>query len=189
MAVAMYNYSSANGSLPPPAVYDKQGRPLLSWRVLILSYIEQDDLFKQFRLDQPWDSPHNLNLLPKMPRTYAPFDGRPTPEPYSTYYQVFVGKGAAFEGPRGTRLEEDFPDGTSNTFLIVEAGEAVPWTKPVDLPYDAKKPLPRLGGVFKKSFQAALADGSVRGVSRDTSKETIRAAITRNGGDELGPDW
>jgi hypothetical protein len=57
------------------------------------------------------------------------------------------------------------------------------------LPYDANKPLPRLGGTFKKSFQTALADGSVRGVSRETSEETLRAAITRNGRDDLGPDW
>ncbi len=185
----MQSYNDVHGALPPPAVYGKDGRPLLSWRVLLLPYVEQDVLFKQFKLDEPWDSPHNLELLTKMPRIYAPFDGSSPPEPYATFYQVFVGKGTAFEGVKGKRLLDEFPDGTSNTFLIIEAGEAVPWTKPEDLPYAADKPLPRVGGLFKDSIRAALADGSVRQIKRDTSESTLRAAITRNGGDSLGPDW
>jgi hypothetical protein len=185
----MHNYSSEQGSLPPAALHGKDGRPLLSWRVLVLPYIEQDGLYRQFRLDEPWDSPHNIQLLPKMPKVYSPFDGRPTSEPYTTYYQVFVGKGAAFEGARGLRADGDFPDGTSNTILIVEAGSAVPWTKPEDLAYEAGKPLPRLGGLFKGTFRAALADSSVRSVSKEVSEDTLRAAVTRDGHDELGPDW
>jgi hypothetical protein len=184
----MHNYSS-HGSLPPHAIYSKDGKPLLSWRVLLLPYIEQSDLYEQFHLDEPWDSPHNVQFLPRMPKVFTPFKGRPTREPHTTFYQVFVGKGAAFEGRKGLCLEADFPDGTSNTFLIVEAGMAVPWTKPEDLPYDAGKPLPRLGGLFKDTFRAALADGSVRDFSKEVSEATLRAAVTRNGGDELGPDW
>jgi hypothetical protein len=189
MAVAMYSYDSNLGSLPPPVVYDGQGKPLLSWRVLLLPFVEHDDLFKQFRLDEPWDSPHNLELLPKMPKLYAPFDGRPTSQPYTTFYQVFVGKGTAFEGPKGLRLSGDFPDGTSRTFLIVEAGEAVPWTKPEDLLYDADKPLPRLGGLFKDSFRVVFADCSVHSVKKDAKEIAIRAAITRNGGEQVELDW
>src|SRR3954453_12973827 len=111
----MHSYESHHGSLPPPAVHDKDGRPLLSWRVLILPYVEQDELYKRFRLDEPWDSPHNRALLPEMPRTYTAYNGSKPPTPHSTYYQAFVGKGTAFEGPRGMRLKEDFPDGTSQT--------------------------------------------------------------------------
>ena len=80
-----------------------------------------------------------------MPRIYGRYDRGTTKEPHTTFYQVFVGKGAAFEGTRGLKLAEDFPDGTSNTILIVEAGEAVPWTKPDDLPYAADRPLPGPG--------------------------------------------
>jgi len=190
MAVAMYNYSSGNHhTLPPPAIYDGKGSPLLSWRVSLLQYIEQQDLFAQFRLDEPWDSPHNIRLLPRMPKLYAPFDGSSPPQPYTTFYQVFVGKGTAFEGPDGVRLPGDFPNGTSDTFLIVEAGEAVPWTKPVDLLYVPDQPLPKLGGIFKDGFRAALADGSIRSIGKETSENTIRAAIMRNGKDRLGPDW
>ena len=189
MAVAMYNYDCTHGSLPPHAVYGKDGTPLLSWRVLILPFIEQNDLYKKFRLDEPWDSPHNIALLPEMPKVYGRYDHGPTTEPHTTFYQVFVGKGAAFEGKKGMRLAQDFPDSTSNTFLIVEGGSAVPWTKPEDLPYTRGEPLPELGGLGKGTIRAALADGSVRFINRAVSEDTLRAAITRNGGESLGSDW
>src|SRR4051812_45799756 len=171
MAVAMYSYLADHGTLPPPAVCGEGGRPLLSWRVSLLPYIEQKDLFDQFKLDEPWDSPHNVGLLPQMPKVYAPFDGSSPPEPHTTFYQVFVGKGTAFEGPTGLHLPGDCPDGSSDTLLIVEAGGAVTWTKPEDLPYAADRPLPKLGGLFKDGFRVALADGSVRSVNKGTSEK------------------
>ena len=189
MAVAIHNYQDNHGTLPPHAVYSKDGKPLLSWRVLILPFIEQSTLFEKFHLDEPWDSPHNIALLPEMPKMYGRYDHKTTAAPYTTFYQVFVGKGAAFEGAKGLKLAEDFPDGTSNTILMVEAGEAVPWTKPEDLPYAADQPLPALGGLFMSTIRSALADGSVHSIKRETSEETLRASITRNGGDTLGPDW
>jgi Protein of unknown function (DUF1559) len=189
MAVAIHSYQETHGTLPPHAVYGKDGQPLLSWRVLILPFIEQEKLYKKFRLDESWDSPHNIALLSEMPRIYGRYDDRTTAEPHTTFYQVFVGRGVAFEGVKGMKLAEDFPDGTSNTILIVEAGEAVPWTKPEDLPYERDRPLPTLGGLFKETIRAALADGSIHSFTRDTSEKTIRAAITRNGGDSLGSDW
>src|SRR5439155_1388856 len=119
---------------PAAAVYDKDGKAILSWRVLILPYIEQDRLYRKFRLNEPWDSPHNKKLLEMMPKTYAAPNAKGDP-PYTTHYQVFVGPGAGFEGKRGLRIG-DFTDGTSNTILVAEAARAVPWTKPEDLPYD-----------------------------------------------------
>src|SRR5882672_4340583 len=65
LALAMHNYHSAYGQLPPAAVRDKNGKLLLSWRVLILPYIEQDNLFKEFKLEEPWDSDHNKKLIAK----------------------------------------------------------------------------------------------------------------------------
>jgi len=108
---------------------------------------------------------------------------------FSTICHVFVGKGTAFEGPRGLRLTDDFPDGTSNTLVIVEAGKPVPWTKPEELTYDPLAPLPELIGVYLDRFRVALADASTRTVRVDMSEKTLRAAITRNGGDKLGVDW
>src|SRR5207244_3205303 len=110
----MHNYESAHGTLPPAAVRSTDGTPLLSWRVAILPFIEQDTLYQEFHLDEPWDSPHNIRLLERMPRTYAPFSGKKTPQPYTTYYQVFVGEGTAFEGPEGIAMAT-FRRGTSNT--------------------------------------------------------------------------
>jgi hypothetical protein len=183
MAVAMHNYASTEqGRFPPPAVYSEDGRPLLSWRVLLLPYLEQGELSKQFKLDEPWDSPHNIRLLERMPRTYGPFDGSSPPRPFTTFYQVFVGEGTAFGGKQGLPVEAGSPDGNADTFLIVEAGEAVPWTKPEDLSYDASRPLPKLGGLFKNGgFRVAMVDGSVRDIPRDEDENTLRVRIARKG--------
>lgn len=186
----MLNYKDGHGRLPPAVVYGKYGQPLYSWRVLILPYIEQEELYKQFHLDEPWDSPHNIQLLAKMPAMFAPPPGKAKKVPPNhTVCKVFVGKGAAFEGREGLSLSHDFPDGTSSTLLIVEAGTPAPWTKPEDLAYDPEGLLPDLRCIFKDGFRACMADGSRRWVRKGLSEATLRAAITRNGGEPLGPDW
>jgi hypothetical protein len=186
----MLNYEGKHGRMPPAVVYGEYGKPLLSWRVLILPFMEEEQLYKEFRLDEPWDSPHNLRLLPRMPMTYAPPSGKAAKvPPHHTVCKVFVGKGAAFEGREGLSLGHDFPDGTSNTLLVVEAGEPVPWTKPEDLAYEPGGSLPDLRRLFKDGFRACMADGSRRFVGKESSEATLRALITRNGSDKAGPDW
>jgi hypothetical protein len=189
LALAMHNYQSVEGTLPPPAVYSKDGRPLLSWRVLLLPYIEEQHLYKAFRLDEPWDSPHNLRLLGRLPRVYDSARRKEVDRPHTTHYLAFVGKGTAFEGRQRLRMPQDFPDGTANTILIVDAAQGVLWTEPEDLSYDPAQPLPALGALSPQYFHALLVDGSVRQINRKTSDQTLRAAITRNGGETLGPDW
>jgi hypothetical protein len=156
--------------------------------VLLLPYLEQQDLYKQFKLDEPWDSPNNLPLLEKMPRTYAPprYKEHLVP-PNHTICHVFVGPGTSFERGPAIRLQDGFPDGTSNTLFIVEAGEPVPWTKPEDLVYDPNGPLPQLKGLFKHGFRVSMADGSRRFFSYDIPEKSLRALITRNGGEKA--DW
>jgi hypothetical protein len=190
LASAMHEYNEDHGTLPPHAIYDGEGRPLLSWRVLLLPYLGEAELYEAFRLDEPWDGPHNAALLARRPEVFAAPGYWPGDGPHGTFFQVFVGPGAAFEGRKGMKLSDDFPDGLSNTILIAEAGEAVPWTAPADLPYAPDKPLPKLGGLRLREamFMVALADGSVREI-RVTNEETIRAAITRNGDDRPGRDW
>jgi hypothetical protein len=136
----MHNYHSTHGKLPPAVVYGKDGKPLYSWRVLILPFLEEHELYDQFKLDEPWDSAHNKPLLARMPSVYGPFNGERPAEPHATFYQVFVGEGTAFEKRDSMRQEHDFPGRSSARFLIVEAGKAVPWMKPEDLPYATDQP-------------------------------------------------
>ncbi len=181
LSLSMHNYANVHRFLPPHALYSKDGRPLLSWRVALLPYLEQDLLYKKFKLDEPWDSPNNKALLKYMPPSYIPPEERPSTEPYHTYYQVFVGTNGAvgplFEPSPKYRvaLSGGIPDGTSGTFLIVEAGTAVPWTKPEDIVYDPAKPLPKLGGLYQDGFTAVFADSSARFLTRDLDEEIIRA--------------
>jgi hypothetical protein len=168
---------------PPYAITDRQGKPLLSWRVAILPYLGEEELFRQFRLDEPWDSPHNKPLLEKMPEVYAPFDAEAKAK-FTTFYQVFVGPGAAFEGIEGITLEQ-ITDRADQTLLIVEADTPVPWTKPEDLVYDPDKPLPKIGGQFSNKFHAVLCDSSCRSLPKSLGEEVLRASITRNGREDV----
>jgi uncharacterized protein (TIGR03067 family) len=187
MALALHTYHDTYKRLPGPAITDKQGKPLLSWRVAILPFVEETPLYREFKLDEPWDSPHNKKLLNKMPKLYEPVRGK-TKQPFTTYYQAFQGPGTAFEPNLQLRFPGDFPDGLSNTLLLVEAGEAVPWTKPEDVPFDPKKDLPKLGGLFPDGFHVAMGDGTVRWVSRGFDPGTLRLAIIRNDGQPIDLD-
>ncbi len=196
MALAMHNHNDAYGSLPQATAYrDKDGKPLLSWRVALLPFIEQDNLFKQFKLDEPWDSPHNIKLLPRIPRTYLLADQTNTGAGL-THYQVLVGPDAYEDFPTGKpgfqlglKIPGSFPDGTSNTILFVIAEQGVPWTKPDDLQYDPNGPLPRLSKRYPVGYIFGLADGGTRTVPFSISEQTLRNAITRSDGNVLGPDW
>jgi hypothetical protein len=180
LALAFLNYNDTYKRFPTAAIYSKDGKPLLSWRVAVLPYVEQQILYQQFKLDEPWDSEHNKKLLEMMPPIYAPVRGT-TKEPRSTFYQVFTGPDAPFPGATPRKYPEGFGDGPAQTILIVEAGEAVPWTKPADLPYDPRQPLPKLGGLFEDGFNIVMADGMTRWVNRTFDESIFRAAITANG--------
>jgi hypothetical protein len=180
LALAMHNYHGTYGHFPPAAICGKDGKPLLSWRVALLPYLAEKELYDQFKLNEPWDSPHNKKLLAKMPQVFAPVAGKAKAN--ATFYRVFTGKGTVFEGKRGTRLQ-DIKDGASNTLLIVEAGDAVPWTKPEKLPYDPAKALPKFGQQFRGGFYLALCDGAVQFMLTPINEKAFRARITPNGGE------
>jgi hypothetical protein len=175
---------------PGPATMGRaaaKGRALLSWRVAILPFIEQGQLYRQFHLNEPWDSPHNKKLLAAMPKLYAPVGKAGNDNPTSTFYQVFVGPHAGFQKHKYLRFA-DIVDGSSNTIMIAEGGHAVPWTKPEDMAYDADEPLPELGGLFKEGTNVAMFDGSVLFVPRNADETMIRAAVTRDGGEAIDHD-
>jgi Protein of unknown function (DUF1559) len=183
----MHSYEGTHGHLPPAAVCGADGKPLLSWRVLILPFIEGEELYRQFKLNEPWDSPHNIQLLSQMPPVYEapPWVARKMP-PFHTIIHVFVGKGAAFEGTERLTLKNDFPDGTHNTIMVIEGGKPVPWTKPEDLIYDPHGPLPELKGIFKDEIRIGFASGGVTHIKSNIKEANLRAAITRNGGEKIG---
>ena len=127
-----------------------------------------------------------MPLVAKMPSVYAPVRGD-AKTPGSTFYRVFVGGWAPFVNgvlPYGMRFQT-FTHDLHHTILIVEAGEAVPWTKPDELVNDPDKPLPKLGGMFPDGFHAAFADGSVRFIPKDTDQQVIRAFITMKGDEDV----
>jgi Protein of unknown function (DUF1559) len=187
ISLAMHNYQASFGTFPPAILRDKDGKALHTWRVLLLPYLEENDLYSKFHLDEPWDSPHNIALAEQMPRVYAGPEEIAVPGG-KTFFQVLVGPGTSFEGGRGFKSPQDFPDGIESTILVVEARRPVPWTQPIDLPFSADGALPEFGAPRGTSvpsvFTAAMVDGSVRAIKTDISADAIRTLITRNGGEK-----
>jgi hypothetical protein len=189
--LAFHNYHDVNKGLPPAYNVDADGKPLLSWRVHILPYIEQQQLYAQFHLNEPWDSEHNKKLIPQMPQVYR--SPRSVAGEGMTTYLTPRNKDSAFAPPaedadpkviRGVSLAQ-IPDGTSNTIGVVEVNDenAVTWTKPDDYEYAADDPLQALRNTWGPVFQAALCDGSVQAFSITMNADVLKALFTRNGGE------
>ena len=189
IGLALLTYYEVNKHFPPAVVRDKTGKPLYSWRVLILPYIEQGNIYKKWKLDEPWDSPNNKPLSDLVVKVFAA-PGSPDENSNKTHYRVFVGKGAGFEETMGQQpkgqLFAGITDGSSNTISVVEATQSVPWAKPEELEFIPGKPLPALGLPGKDGFNAALFDGTVRFIRKTIDPRNLQALITRNGGEEIG---
>jgi prepilin-type processing-associated H-X9-DG protein len=190
IGLAMHNYHEAYDCLPPAAITDKTGRPLLSWRVAILPYLESSSLYSRFHLDEPWNSPHNLSLLEEMPNCYAcPSDK--SLKPGMTGYQAVIGPSTAFTPDFQPLRFQDFTDGLSSTLLAGESRRLVPWTKPEDLPFNTPLSLSGLGshhGYHNNGFNALMADGSVRFLKSTIAPSVLGALLTRNGNEAISPD-
>lgn len=183
IAIAMHNYHSVNDNFPPAAICDKEGKKLLSWRVAILPYLEGEALYKQFKLDEPWDSENNKKASATVVKAFL--DPRAGANGTKTTYKVLVGKGAAFDWKTGRKVPQ-FTDGLSNSILVVSAGDAVEWAKPDDFEFDAEKKLPDLTKPFA-DLLVAMADGSVRTVKTkgDDFEKKLKAMITIDGGEPV----
>jgi hypothetical protein len=195
---ALLEYYKTYGTLPPANVLSKEGKPLYSWRVLILrlGFLSDHPFYDGFRLDEPWDSPHNKPFSEKTPRCFLPgFFGTNDP-PGLTRYQVLVGPGTPFERP-GLGLH-DFTHGVRNTILVVEGKQPVPWSKPADLIYEPNRPLPELRCEYSKpvfflchrigdraGFNAVFADGTTKYIHSDSDETMLRALMTGNASEKV----
>jgi hypothetical protein len=188
LGLALLNYESAYGRLPQRAICDKQGKPLLSWRVAMLPYLEEGQLYKEFHLDEAWDSPHNKPLIARIPDSlcnpHRPKDGK-------TNYLVPVGSEFAFDSKttaNGGRTIADITDGTSRTIAILEADEdrAVIWTKPEDLEINPANPLAGLGHFNTNgNFFAVFFDDHVQVVPGTVDPQVFKASLTIAGGENV----
>ncbi len=189
IALAVHYFADRNKELfPASASYDDNGKPLLSWRVNILPHLDQGKLYKQFHLDEPWDSKHNLALVAKMPNIYADPDSalRKVNALGKTTYVVPTSEGTVFDRPVGTQFKE-INDGTSNTIMFVEVvpERAVVWTKPEDWQVDLDHPWKGVRRDDRDWFTTGFCDGSAQVFDFSMPAEKLRALLTRDGGEVI----
>lgn len=208
LTLAFHNYHDTYDRFPPAAVTGPDGKPWHSWRVLLLPYLEENDLYDQYDFSQPWDSPKNLAVAEKMPEVFRD-PAREGPPDHFTDYAAITGKAAIFQpGAASMKSADDFPaclsagkkvglasvtDGTSNTILFatVDPSRKIPWTKPEDIVLDDAFP-----GIGKPAGIGAIhpggegrigivtfADGSGQFVPDSVDADALREFLTRAGGE------
>ena len=188
IGLAMQNYLDINGTFPPAYITDADGKPMHSWRVLILPYMEQADLHDRYDQSQPWDSTVNRQLLSEMPYTYqCPSSGHGG---RNTSYVVVQGKESIFNADKPCKIDS-ITDGAANTILVVEAPHAdIPWTPPRDLDFAELTMSINTGTNSPHSdhpngLNVLLADGSVRFIRGTISPQDLRALLTKDGGETV----
>lgn len=171
LAVALHSYADTYGCFPPPYVADENGRPLHSWRVLLLPFIDQQNLYEQYRFDEPWDGPNNRRLHARTIALYnCPSRFPPGEESPLTSYLAVVGPGTMWPETGVVRLE-DIPGSPESTLMVVEVENSdVHWMEPRDLHVRQMAPSinPKSGqGISSPHYDgeganAAMADGAVQ---------------------------
>lgn len=186
ISLALHNYHDYYGCLPPAFVSDETGRPMHSWRVLILPFLEADSVYALYDLGQPWDSPHNLKTIDQMPEVFAsPTEGHST---RFTNVVLITGEGTAFPGSRSTSFDE-WIDGRENTILVTEiANSTIPWTQPLDLACDSlvhdSKSSPSISAVHWRRPLVVFADSILGyGMLPSISNAELHSLITIAGGE------
>ena len=186
LMLAILNYEAATHYFPTRAQFDANGKPLLSWRVLILPYLGEGEakLYSEFRLNEPWDSEHNRKLIARMPKV---FKHPRIDKPGMTNYLAVVGEECMFDVEDKPVQMKHVMDGTSHTIALVEADSdrAVEWTKPEDWEFDPNNPMSRVAASRPGGFLVASADGSVRFIDESTDPQAIKAMMTRDGGEQV----
>lgn len=195
IAVALVNYHEIHGEFPPAYIADEHGRPMHSWRVLLLPFL-QDTFFqgfpliyRQYRFDEPWNGPNNKALLQTSPWDYQCPSYADTD--HTTSYVMVVGEGLLAEGPRTSRRHEDITDDPVNSIAIVEiANSGIHWMEPRDFNYDDlalqinSDRQRSISSYHEGGAHVALLDCWVRFLKDDTPPEALNAMLTIAGGEQ-----
>ena len=205
ITLALLNYEASHGCFPPAYLADENGKPMHSWRVLILPYIARQDLYEAYRFDEPWDGPNNRKLHNVVIDLFkCPSDTTPRNQPNTSYLAV-VGPHVAWAGERGRKWEE-FSDGSQDTILLVEtANSGIHWMEPRDLVVplpanilSAKIQKPPSNGNPGQGIVAnhsgctvvSFVDGHQSILELDSKPEDIKAVLTIDGGEDTSElDW
>jgi prepilin-type processing-associated H-X9-DG protein len=196
VGLAMLAYDKKEGHLPPAYVTDAAGRPVNSWRVLILPYLDQSELFKRYDLSKPWNNQKNTNLTRFfcIPTYICPSAGNDTNErdrPHETNLVMIVGSGTVSNGPNSVRLK-DIHDGCVSTILAAETKDSgIRWPEPRDLETSEMsyrvndRDAPSIRSAHKGGANVVFCDGSARFLSEETDPEVVRALTTIAGGEDV----
>lgn len=191
LCLASLNHESAHRRFPSNiAINNPEAGENLSWRVHLLPFLDRQDLYDQFKLDEPWDSPNNRALIPQMPEYYQhPQLQEDLAEGFTVFHMPTSPAGSEapavlVEGEQGITFDA-LTDGSSNTILILEVSksEAVPWTKPQDWQFDPNNPSRGVGDTFPRTFIAGMCDGSTHSMDTQMSAEALKPLFTRSAGD------
>lgn len=202
IGIALANYHDDYKSFPPAFVADPGGRPMHSWRVLLLPYLDQKELYRQYRFDEPWDGPNNSKLADQVSECYRcptfvlkqqPFESDAPHVKYLTNYVALTGAGAAFDGSRSITLQ-DIKDSAKDTILIAEVRQySVNWMQPDDVSVnqlitEISQSNSDAHTVHVGGLHVLMADGSVRFITQNCDRATIRALCTIAGGETIPND-
>jgi uncharacterized protein DUF1559 len=181
IALALHLYHDKYGCFPPAYTADRHGRPMHSWRVFLLPFLEFKPLYDDYRFDEPWNGPHNRQLAAlNLDLFRCPAGNSPESE---TNYLVVVGPKTVFPGAKCTKIAE-ISGGTSSTILVAEvANTGLKWSEPRDLSdVEAARGVNLKSGRSISSHHVggalcAFADGSVRFLPDSTEPESLRAFL------------
>ncbi len=186
LARALNEYSDRYGTYPTPVVVDSAGKPLYSWRVLILPFLGHDELYKRFDLKQPWDSVANSNLHREMPPEFASPNSLDATGNYETNYVLITGAGTLFP-PAGPMSPKNIDQ---PTLLLVETKNNTTWCAPGDIDIGrsfkvGNKPMVDVGGLHRTSFTAMTVDEDSFRIPTDVPLTVLNALVSPNGGENV----